>query len=242
MTVNNTNFEKTWEYFQGNLAQQHVFDGSRPRYLFLARRIPATATVLNIGVGAGGLEEILGAKCKSVYSLDPGEAAITALRARLGMGDRAQVGYSQSMPFANAMFDHVVMTEVLEHLEPDVLRQTLLELRRVLKPRGTFLGTVPANESLRDNTCFCPACGTTFHRWGHISSFSKQSLSALLSEAGFQVRLVEARAFPDWERKGFAAAVKSTSRHLLGRFGAQIAGPCIFFSAISPMGLTKSTS
>lgn len=51
-----------------------------------------------------------------------------------------------SMPFADAQFDLVLATDIVEHVEYDV--QALNEIRRVLKPSGRAIITVPAFESL----------------------------------------------------------------------------------------------
>ncbi len=52
--------------------------------------------------------------------------------------NRAQVGFSQNIPFPDSQFDVVIMTEVLEHRTDDVLNATLGEVKRVLKPRGVL--------------------------------------------------------------------------------------------------------
>ena len=45
------------------------------------------------------------------------------------------------IPFANASFDHILCTEVLEHAEDPVA--LIAEMHRVLRPGGTLAGTVP---------------------------------------------------------------------------------------------------
>lgn len=45
------------------------------------------------------------------------------------------------LPFADKVFDKIICTEVLEHIEND--RQAISELYRVLKPHGTAVITVP---------------------------------------------------------------------------------------------------
>jgi hypothetical protein len=87
------------------------------------------------------------------------------------------------------------MSEVLEHLATDVLDATLGEVKRVLKPDGRFIGTVPANESLSDNQAICPRCGEVFHRWGHVQTFLPLRLRELLQSHGFEVRLMQVRCF-----------------------------------------------
>lgn len=223
---------KIWDHFQSGDETSDVFANAVPRYEFIARQIASGLQVLNVGVGRGGLESILLKKGAVVSSLDPSEGAIARLRKLHDMGERAQVGFSQSMPFPDSQFDVVVMSEVLEHLTEDVLNSTLVEIRRVLKPQGYFLGTVPANENLLDNGALCPDCGRSFHRWGHIQSFSIDRLRELLSANSFLVRRCETRAFPDWRRKGLKNFSKCLIRYVLGRAGSGIACPNIYFEAI----------
>ena len=90
--------------------------------------------------------------------------------------EKAAVGYSDAIPFPNAHFDVVVMSEVLEHLPEDVLTSSLCEVDRVLRLHGRFIGTVPADEELAANQVVCPRCGEVFHRWV-ITDVSERSCS-----------------------------------------------------------------
>lgn len=222
---------KIWDYFQNDDEMGDAFSKALPRYEFLAQQIASGMQALNIGVGRGGLEGILVKKGVLVSCLDPSENAIDSLRSEYALGDRAQVGCSQAIPFSDSQFDVVVMSEVLEHLSSDVLNATLIEVRRVLKSGGRFIGTVPADENLLDNRVMCPHCGEFFHRWGHMQSFSQVRMRELLATNNFAVRRNETRAFPCWRRSGLINIVKSSIRYVLGRAGSPIASPCIFFEA-----------
>src|SRR5207253_2879063 len=50
-------------------------------------------------------------------------------------------GDALALPFADATFDRVIVSEVLEHVTEDAA--AIAELRRVLKPGGTVAVTVP---------------------------------------------------------------------------------------------------
>ena len=172
---------KIWEAFQNDESLVDFGFPARRRFEFLAKRIQKGSRVLNIGVGKGYLESILVQKGVDVSCLDPSSLAIEKIRERLGLGEKAQVGYSQAMPFSNAAFDYVIMSEVLEHLDSTVIEQTLEEVKRVLKISGKFFGTVPADENLQESIVVCPKCGDRFHRWGHVQSFSQERLSNILN-------------------------------------------------------------
>lgn len=225
--------EKIWDHFQNNHSVSTLaFAGSLPRYRFLANKIGRNSRVLNIGVGNGGFERLLLEKDKvSIYCLDPSQDTIETLKKELLLGENAKRGYSQNIPFENSFFDYVVMSEVLEHLSDSDLEETLIEVKRVLKPEGIFMGTVPANEVLETNQAVCPKCGEIFHRWGHQQSFSISKLTMLLSRSGFKTQKVETRAFSDWTKRSVSAFVKNAIRWLLGRFGSPVAQPNIYFCA-----------
>ena len=175
------NQDKIWEAFQNDESLLEFGFPARKRFEFLAKRIPKGRLVLNIGVGNGYLESILVKKGVSVGCLDPSDAAIEKIREQLGLGAMAQVGYSQSIPFSDASFDYVIMSEVLEHLDDTAIEKSLTEVKRVLKNDGEFLGTVPADENLKEGIAVCPKCGEYFHRWGHMQSFSQERLLNMLS-------------------------------------------------------------
>ncbi len=225
--------EKIWEHFQNEGLES--FSQSRGRQEFLARRLSPATRVLNIGVGNGVLESLALAKGVDIWSLDPSERSIDRLRQALGVGEKAQVGYSQAIPFADAHFDAVVMSEVLEHLDEAVLEATLDEVHRVLRAGGVFIGTVPARENLADSLVVCPDCGLQFHRWGHKSSFDIERLSAILATR-FAVDEVFEQFFIDWESVGWWRKLQGLIKKFLSWRGIGTYGICrnIFFSALKP--------
>ena len=224
--------EAIWDHFQNE--GKRSFDGSRARLAHLARvaaRVSpkgSAADVLDVGVGAGQFAEASLALGLTVSCLDPNERAIAALRERLALGDRARVGTSAEMPFESETFDVVCLSEVLEHLADDVLERTLDEVRRVLRPGGAFLGTVPAREDLELSTAVCPDCGKSFHRWGHVRSFSAASLSELLGRA-FTVEHLSSRPFPNWATLNWKGKTSGLLKLGLARLGVHGTGECFVF-------------
>lgn len=182
--------DKIWDYFQSH-GEAASFKNNNSRLAYLAKLIlPSDKRVLNIGVGNGFLEELLQSRGLDVFSLDPSEKAIVSLRNRLGMGESsAKTGYSQSIPFDDGTFDVVFMSEVIEHLDNEVLGKTLAEVSRVLAPSGLYIGTVPADENLKENEAVCPDCGKVFHRWGHVQSFTKHRLPDLFSRYFVDIKI-----------------------------------------------------
>jgi SAM-dependent methyltransferase len=190
------NQDVIWDHFQNEGVA--AFGRANPRLEFLVRRLRSGERALNIGVGSGVLERLAAAKGVDIWALDPSERAIEKLREILPLGDRAQSGYSQKLPFPVEHFDVVIMSEVLEHLSEDVRQQTLGEVHRVLKLGGRFIGTVPAREQLEENAVVCPNCAHHFHRWGHQARFDVESATALLGQL-FAIETMHERFFNEWD-------------------------------------------
>ena len=224
--------DRIWDYFQNDGLVHDVF--SEARHRFFARHLNAGQVVLDIGIGNGMLERLALAKNVDIHALDPSVRAIEQLKRDVALGEKAQVGHAQSMPFADGSFDVVVMSEVLEHLDEDELAGALGEVGRVLKPRGVLLASTPYRENLDANTVVCPDCGKVFHKVGHVQSFDRTRMKALLVGFGFEVHRIRITTFIDWRRGGLRNLLKSTARLLLARMGEGIADPHIVVEAISP--------
>lgn len=210
-----------WDHFQNEGIES--FGGAYPRLHYLVHRLQPNERVLNIGIGSGAFEQIAIERKIEIWSLDPSERAVLALRERLGIGERAQQGRSQSLPFESDQFDAVVMSEVLEHLDDSIRDQSLAEVHRVLKTGGRLIGTVPARERLEDSHVVCPNCEHHFHRWGHEAAFDSQSINFALSKY-FEVERAEERFFNEWHsaplRRRIGGLVKKfLSWHGLGTYG-----------------------
>lgn len=220
------NQEKIWAYFQNEGAAS--FEAALPRYQYLLsglrKHIKSPSAVLNIGVGSGKLEGLLLEAGYKVAALDPDASAINKLAS---MGVNAKTGVAERLPFEDAAFDAVIASEVLEHLDQDNCIQAISEIRRVLKPGGHFLGTVPYREQLTDNLTVCPHCGERFHRWGHRQTFDESYLAALFV-GGFELEKLSRRSFVVWSAKPMRL-LKSGIKWLLGRMGEPIASPHFYF-------------
>ncbi|RMH36316.1 MAG: class I SAM-dependent methyltransferase [Nitrospirae bacterium] len=225
-----TDQKKIWDYFQSEGIDS--FAQSLGRLEFIVKHLRPGVRALNIGVGNGALERMALSKKVDIWSLDPSEGAIERLRKELHLGKKAQVGLSQAMPFPDGHFDTVIMSEVLEHLEKDAFDSTLEEVSRVLRPKGQFMGTVPAREKLEDSLVVCPDCGKRFHRWGHKQSFSVESLRDAL-EKHFVVESICEKFFVEWDSVGWRGKLKGVVKKFLSWRGIGTYGICrnIWFCA-----------
>jgi SAM-dependent methyltransferase len=89
-------------------------------------------------------------------------------------------GDALSLPFADAEFDRVVASEVLEHIPADT--DAIAELVRVLRPGGTMAVTVP--RWLPERVCW--ALSDDYHQveGGHVRIYTGDGLVAKLVGAG----------------------------------------------------------
>ena len=123
------------------------FSGRRRLFAREIDRLALTKSspVLDVGTSTGtNLRVLRDLAFRSVEGLDISDEAIRYCRDKgLGLVRRGDVC---AMPFANASFDLVLSTDIIEHINDD--RQALSEIRRVLRPGGHALITVPAFPSL----------------------------------------------------------------------------------------------
>lgn len=105
--------------------------------------LPPGARLLDAGCGSGRELDELAARGRAT-GVDVSEVAVARARAR-GHDDvhRAAI---ERLPFADGTFDLVTCLDVVEHTPDD--RAALAELRRVTRPGGTLVVTVPAYPSL----------------------------------------------------------------------------------------------
>ncbi|HTB70419.1 MAG TPA: methyltransferase domain-containing protein [Solirubrobacteraceae bacterium] len=106
-------------------------------------RLPARAQILDAGCGSGR-NMIDFARHGSVTGVELSETSVDLARKREA-GEVIE-GSVLEMPFEAGAFDVAASLDVIEHLEDDLA--ALRELRRVVKPGGALLVTVPAYQWL----------------------------------------------------------------------------------------------
>jgi SAM-dependent methyltransferase len=105
--------------------------------------LPKPPEILDAGCGSGRNMVMLAA-LGSVTGLEISDASVARARGR-AMGEVVQASITE-MPLADQRFDLAVCLDVLEHIDDEA--RALRELRRVVRPSGLLLITVPAYESL----------------------------------------------------------------------------------------------
>lgn len=149
--------------------------------------------VLDMGCGAGRHAFALLRRGAHVVALDrdaaelkdvAGMFAAMAQEGEVPAGASAATvrGTAYALPFPDATFDHVVCSEVLEHLPQD--RRAMAELTRVLRPGGLIAVTVPR----WGPELVCWALSSAYHEveGGHIRIYRGSELLRRLVGAGLE--------------------------------------------------------
>jgi len=157
----------------------------------------AGSRLLEIGCGAGNL--LLQATVAGSYpvALDLSRQALTFVRSRLEEAQSAPEGpngfactqaIGESLPFGDNLFDCILLSEVVEHLE--IPQISIREAARLLCPGGRLLVTTPNYRS------FWPVMEWAVDRLNmapkmageqHISRFYPSSLTKMLVESGLRM-------------------------------------------------------
>ncbi|MDO7884699.1 class I SAM-dependent methyltransferase [Hymenobacter cheonanensis] len=138
----------TYEAKYHQLEEQHWWFASRRDAVFALiqdMQLPTTAAILEIGCSGGPLMQRLRQQgYADVTGIDVSAPAIELAQAR-GV-PHVSVMDGAALEFADARFDLVIASDVLEHIEDEA--KALQEWTRVLRPGGQLLVFVPAHAYL----------------------------------------------------------------------------------------------
>ncbi|MEU8819737.1 class I SAM-dependent methyltransferase [Actinoplanes sp. NPDC048796] len=149
----------------------------RERRALLARnlrRLPGPPSkALDIGAAGGGNTRVLQKHGWSPIAVEYGHDGAVAARKRALTTVR---GDGRHLPFSSASVDLVVAFDVLEHIDDD--ERVVAEMRRVLRPGGSALITVPCDMKLWSAHDVAV---------GHLRRYTRDTLRTVLENGGLRV-------------------------------------------------------
>ncbi len=111
----------------------------RVEVIFKLLDLRADDPVLEVGCGAGNVIER--ASSGRLFGVDLSTSILTKAKRQLGLQVYLFQGDAQNLPCRSEAFQHVICSEVLEHLlDPSV---AIAEMERVLKPGGSAVISIP---------------------------------------------------------------------------------------------------
>ena len=147
----------------------------RERRHLLARAITGLAPgrAIDIGAAGGGNTRVLREHGWEAVALEYGADGAAVAHER---GLATLRGDATNLPLASDSLDLVVAFDVLEHLQDD--DAAVAEVRRVLRPGGTYLIAVPADPRLWSSHDVAV---------DHVRRYTREGLVELLGRGGFEV-------------------------------------------------------
>jgi SAM-dependent methyltransferase len=153
----------------------------RRRVSILSRFAKPGGLILDIGCGSSRL-------LKSSLNLIGLDILIRKLRYARHYGRPLVNGTIFALPFPDQLFDCVICSEVIEHVPGDL--KPFHEMKRVLKPGGTLVLGTPdyAHRTWRIFEALYGFVAPGGYADEHITHYSLESLTKLLTNLGFSIR------------------------------------------------------
>ena len=140
----------------------------------LIRRLGKSQFALDIGCGTGLITRFI--RSSEIVGVDINRWNLDRAKRRIPDADFVQSDV-EHLPFRNGLADFAICTEVIEHLY--LPSRAVGEIARVMRPNGTFIGSVPSSNPLwrfRNILSVTHPQSEPFH-----NNFSKSQLKDLLS-------------------------------------------------------------
>lgn len=136
--------------------------------------IPADVqSIVDVGCGNGIITNVL-AQQFEVTAVDRSATALSFVQAKSIQASADQI------PLKSESVDMVFSSEMLEHLEEQVLHNSIAEFKRISK-KYIFI-TVPNDENPDKLSIKCPDCHYIYNSPNHLRSFNEDSFRSLFPE------------------------------------------------------------
>lgn len=139
--------DQHWNKIWGEIEEGSKWLTPEPDVKRWAKVLSRGAAILDLGAGVGRHALALQAAGFEVTALDAAPEGLAEIY-QANTGVKTQIGRMNHLPFADNEFDHVLSWNVIYHGNETILLDTISEVRRVLKPGGTFMLTMLSKRRL----------------------------------------------------------------------------------------------
>lgn len=192
---------------------KHLFPTFRNRFVFVKKELAAHGPfgrALNLGTGEGDYDRMIAGHCLELIGCDVNEDDLRFAR-ELNVDVKNltyQIDNALDLTFADASFDLVVSSEVIEHVgKPDLMMR---EIGRVLKPSGLAIITFPSEDF-----------PTTYDPINRIFQWISPKKGRLIAQGAYAFGheyLISPKKFRAWAAENGLEIIleKNRSGHLVG--------------------------
>lgn len=185
--IPNTNNMKKWDKlnFISKSDKNHnpmAWDRIRIIAKYVKKNNKFGNTILNIGFGAGSLENYIGNINLKKYhwrGIDFSEKSVVYAKNRF-FGKYVKMDVTK-MRFVKNTIDCIIMSEVLEHISTKDTFRVLNNIRRFLKNNGSLIISIPINEGLEE------MLENNYNPNSHTRIYTEQIIKRELSISGFKI-------------------------------------------------------
>lgn len=206
----NDKSSRIWNHFAHDSAYEDRFFSKKVGNAIIDCLLPfsnLSGNILDYGCGHGYLIEKLLRRGIACEGLDFSQDSVELVEKKFHKETLFKgVTLATTVPtqLEGDKFDAVFFVETIEHILDQNLKKTLTEIHRITRKGGFVLVTTPNAEDLEASKVLCPECGCIFHRMQHVSSWTKDSLSAIMKDNGFSEVMCKATRL---KKKGKSASL-----------------------------------
>lgn len=153
--------------------------------------------VLELGVWPGHLAQAFFESGFEVWGIDLDPKRLEKkLDPKISLRYRDLNNTPLHLPYPNDFFDFVIISEIIEHLDPKKLPELFCEIKRVLCQNGTLILTTPNKHSLHNLISFLKKTRKKIQNGhGHVREYSQKELRKILVASQMKTRTLKTTNF-----------------------------------------------
>ncbi|MCC2642193.1 MAG: ric methyltransferase [Nitrospira sp.] len=181
MEWTNEKIARFWDYesqFEENYFTRQVGDAV---VASLVRFYAGAKTALDYGCGPGFLIPHLLNQKLEVSAVEFSPKSLEIVRRKFGANPNFKGAFESEILIRDRkVFDLIMVVEIIEHLDDKMLGKCIDTIKALLGTGGVAIFTTPNEEDLTKSYVYCPESDVVFHRWQHVRSWSKESLTSFI--------------------------------------------------------------